>query len=141
MTWTYDTGLTENRDRVRFLIGDTSQSNQLLQDEELDYALTSEGNLYAAAALAAESLSGQFSNSVDKSVGDLKLRFADRASRYSALAKVLRQRLLMNVGFATTGAESISSKDVDEADTDLVVPFFTRDMHESIPTLPRDPTS
>lgn len=138
MTWTYNTALTANKDKVRFLVGDTDQTDQLVQDEEIAFTLTSEGNVFSAAALVAETLSGKFSNAVDKSIGDLKLKLGQRSERFAELAKSLRRRVSLNVGFTTAGAESRSSKDVDEADFDLVGPFFTRDMHEAIPRLSRD---
>lgn len=128
MAWTYNLDLLEDKDQVRFLIGDTNESGALVQDEEIAFALRTEGSVYAAGALIAESLSAQYAQQTDRSIGDLKLRFSDRSGRYASLAAQLRKRLLLNVRFHTAGAESISSKDIDPADTDLVQPFFTRDM-------------
>lgn len=138
MTWTYDIALTETRDQVRFLVGDTDTADQMVQDEEINWAITSEGSVFASAALVAETLSGKFSSQVDKSVGDLKLKFGDRADRFATLAKTLRARVSLNVRFHTAGAESISSKDVDESDRDLVDPFFRRGMHDNVHILGAD---
>ena len=51
MTWSYDsTGFAANRDKVRFYIGDTSSSAQLLTNEEINFALDEEGGVVPAAA-------------------------------------------------------------------------------------------
>ena len=50
MTWTYtgDPNVSD-RDKIRFLIGDTDTNDQLVNDEEIEWALTEAGSIYQAA--------------------------------------------------------------------------------------------
>lgn len=98
MSWTY----TQNpgsipRDRIRFLIGDTTQSPTSLSDDELAYLLTESGNnTEMAAANAADLWAGKFAglSASSKSVGDLQIAqdHAGACARLSATASRLRAR-------------------------------------------------
>lgn len=129
MTWSYDVALTQEKDQVRWLVGDTTISDQLVADEEIEWALDQEGGVFAAAALVAETLSNQFARVVDKQVGDLKIKTADRVKNYSQLADRLRRRVLLNTSGLVMSAQSRAEKLEDVLDTDMVPPFFTREMH------------
>jgi hypothetical protein len=129
MTWSYDNSLIADRDKVRFLVGDTDQANQLAQNEEIDWALTEAGDIYAAASLVAETIATSFAGRATKAIGDLKLGFTDQYERYIALSASLKKRLLLNAKAISAGAETESGKDLDEANTELIVPYFTREMH------------
>jgi hypothetical protein len=76
MTWTYsgDPGASA-LDEIRFLIGDTDTSSQLLSNEEIDYLYDAYSDAYAAAVACVVALIGQASRSVEESkkVGDLSL--------------------------------------------------------------------
>jgi hypothetical protein len=135
MTWTYDSALTDTKDQVRFLVGDTTQSAQLVQDEEIDWALTVEGNVFSAAALVATTLASTFAGKVEKAVGDLKLRYGDQYNNYLVLAKQLRGRVSLDAKAMSAGAESLSTKEPDETNTDLVQPFFRRGTHDPLEPL------
>lgn len=53
MAWTYD--ITTNRGKVRFLSTDSDTLNQIFDDSEIDFCLTTTGNdIYEAAALTCE---------------------------------------------------------------------------------------
>jgi len=130
MTWTYDSALTAAKDQVRFLIGDTTQSDPLVQDEEIAWAITTEGNTFAAAALIATTLASTFAGKVQKAVGDLKLTYGEQYSNYLTLAKQLRARVTLDSRAMSAGAETLSAKEVDELNTDLVQPFFRRGTHD-----------
>lgn len=55
-----------DRDRVRFLIGDTDNDNIMLQNSEIDYLLALEGNdIFGAAARCCDSIAAMFSREVD----------------------------------------------------------------------------
>jgi len=92
MTWTYGGDpSTPPRDTVRFLIGDTDSSNELLSDGEIAYLLAQWNNdTYVAATHACEALASKFAGKSDmsKSVGDLSIstRYGEQSDRYKALA-------------------------------------------------------
>lgn len=129
MTWTYqqspDSSSTGGRrDAVRLLLKDTNSAAQLYQDEELAFFLTENGNnVYRAAADAAVGLSAREAES--KSVGDLAISgfgktWGDLARHYKLRAD--------SQATPFAGGISISNKEAYDADTDRVVPSFTRNV-------------
>lgn len=89
MAWTY-TGdpAHSDRDRVRFLIGDTDTNDQLLNDAEIDWIFTEAGeSFYQAAHDACHAIASKFARmATSKSVGDLSLSYQDRSQSFYALA-------------------------------------------------------
>ena len=88
MAWTY-TGdpNVSNRDKIRFLIGDTDTNDQLVNDEEIAWALSEAGSIYQAAHDLCTVIGSKFARmATSKSVGDLSLSYADRAEAYHRLA-------------------------------------------------------
>ena len=98
MAWTYSGDpSSSDRDKVRFLIGDTDTNNQLLQDAEITFLLNQwNSDAYVAAAHACDALAAKFSAKSDysKSVGDLSIStmYGQQADRYRGLgAQLLAQ--------------------------------------------------
>lgn len=128
MTWTFTSAdLSGSREQIRTRIGDTDSADPLLTDEQIAYALSEEGSVKNAAALAAEWIAAYFSRLADKSVGDLRIDYSARAERYLALAASLRSRSA-RAALPYFGGISETTKDSREADTDRVKPAFTVDM-------------
>lgn len=104
--WTYSGDPTDSaKDEVRFLIGDTDSSSQLISDEEVNYLVgiypASAGTAnFLAAAAAARSIAARYTGAVSKQVGSLRINLAERASQYAELAKTLEEA-------ATTGAGQV----------------------------------
>ncbi|MBW2084440.1 MAG: hypothetical protein JRI54_00190 [Deltaproteobacteria bacterium] len=92
MTWSYDSSLSTDKDKVRFHIGDTDETDQLLQDEEITYLLTETTNVLLAASRAAKAITAKFSRQADKAVGDLRISLSQKAKTYMALATDLEKR-------------------------------------------------
>ena len=97
MTWTYgnspsdNVNGTYNIDLLRFLIGDTDTDHQLLQDEELDFLISTQSNYYMAAAIAADALTAKFAPSTQEKLGDWSQDFQQRYDHFLALSKELRR--------------------------------------------------
>ena len=124
MSFTYDPS-SSGLSYVRLRVGDTSSGSARLSDEEITTLLSVAGNRTIAAALAAESIAGKFSRSVDKTVGRLSLSLGKASQSYFDLAR--RLRLEANLQAAPyAGGLSESEKDSDIADSDLVRPAFRR---------------
>jgi hypothetical protein len=89
VTWTYtgDPNVSD-RDKVRFLIGDTDTTDQLLSDEEIAWALdNTDDSIYQAAHDLCVSLAAKFARlATSKSVGDLSLSYSDRSMAFYSLA-------------------------------------------------------
>lgn len=136
MSWSYIPGETD-RDWIRFVIGDTDSTDELLQDEEIDAAITNEGNKYAAAAMCAEAIGGKFSRQSNKTVGPLSISASERSAQYFALAERLRRSIGRRVAAWAGGISESEMRDA-EKDTDRVEPSFERGMHDSDETVPTD---
>lgn len=139
--WTY-TGdpASSDRDAVRFLIGDTIETAAIFQDEEIDWLVLQNGNIYFAAALAADAAAAQFAGAQSqgavktKTVGALSISYDDsaRASEFRQLARDLRFRGAVNSTIITySGGISKSDKQTREQDTDWDKPSFARGMHDN----------
>jgi len=94
MTWSYDSTLPTDTDKVRFHIGDTDETDQLLQNEEINYLLSETTNVLLAASRAAKTVAAKFSRQADKTVGDLRISLSQKAKAYMALAADLEKRAL-----------------------------------------------
>lgn len=128
MSWSYYPGKS-TRDWVRFVIGDTDENDQLLANEEIDAALTTEGSQYAAAAVCCEALAAKYSDARTKKVGPLTISGAERARSYLELAKRLRATVGRKVAAYAGG---ISRSDIDSVrdDTDRYEGAFREGMHD-----------
>ena len=59
MSWSYDTSLPTNKDKVRVSIGDTDSSDQQLSDEEINALLTVHGSVRSTAIAVARMLAAK----------------------------------------------------------------------------------
>lgn len=152
MAWTYNvvefantevgyyTGSTiGDRYQVRMHIQDTNESRQLFQDEEIDWQLTQEANVYMAAAALCETLVSKAGGGGVKSkkVGDLRIEYD--VAFYVQRAAMLRSR---GCGHQLPYAGGISKVDktAQNANTDRVQPSVFRNLDENpaapAPTVP-----
>lgn len=130
MTWTYSGDPSaSDRDKVRFLVGDTQTADQLVTDEEIAWLLSEASGVYPAAVMACESIAAQFARLADTQVDDGRVSLSQRAKGYRDLAATLRSRVAVSSVSLFAGGISISDKQTAESDTDRVPPIFTRDMH------------
>lgn len=94
MAFTYVDPTSGDRDKVRFLIQDTDPTDPLLQDAEITFLLSTWGNIYAAAAYAAEAIAGRYAHKTNysRSIGDLSISesYATSAAEFRELAKSLK---------------------------------------------------
>jgi len=92
MTWSYNLALTATADKVRFLIGDTDPTRQLMQDEEISFLVTGNGSVREVAAQACEALATRFAAQGDLAVGDLRISALVQAKYYQTRANQLRRQ-------------------------------------------------
>ncbi len=131
MTWTYSGDPSDSsRDEVRFLVGDTDSTDELVSDEEIAYAIVEESNNLLAAAKVAKAIMAKFARLVDKTVGDLKLNYSQRLAAYKELIEQLTERGTESAGMPYSGGISISDKKTIRDNSDRVDPTFTRGMHQ-----------
>lgn len=124
MTWTY-TAPTTDRDKIRFLCGDTDTTDQLVTDEEIAYVLTTRTNLYLAAADVCEAVAAKYSRKADTSNGALSVSASQRSGQYATRAQELRARAnSLGAPAFFAGGQTVSGKDDLSADSDAVQPAF-----------------
>jgi hypothetical protein len=137
----------QNRDTVRFLIGDTMPSDPQLQDGEIDgliYTTRSSSSgtgtqvgattvdLYQAAIAAVVALAGIYTRKANKSVGDLSVQSAAIADNYRKLrSDLMSQAARHSVPIPYAGAISVADKEIDASDTDIPAWDFTIGMDDN----------
>lgn len=121
MTWSYDSTLATDRDKVRFEIQDTEESDQLFSDEEIDARLTSMGSVPATVLDLAKKLMMKFARLVDVTVGKVSEANSQRYAAYKDLVTRLEQE---NAAYClpSFGGTSVSNNETLDADTGLVQP-------------------
>jgi hypothetical protein len=132
MTFTYTTDFSNQRNRVRLLLGDTDSSAPLMQDEELAAFLAGgqlgQANDYLAAVLAAQAVLAKFSHvSVDMSAGGTSVSLSQRVTQLREMLPIWRAQAAVATTVAPfVGGVSIAAKQAREDDADRVQPAFTR---------------
>ncbi|MFO0271367.1 MAG: hypothetical protein ACK53W_12635 [Gemmatimonadota bacterium] len=86
MTWTYNETLATAKDKVRWLVGDTDANEPLVQDEEIAFALSEEGSVYAAGATVARAIAARFARRPSTSIDGLSITMRERVEHYNRLA-------------------------------------------------------
>jgi hypothetical protein len=120
-------------DFVRFSIRDTSTSDELLEDNEINGLLTEHGSKYQAAAAAAEAVALGFAREADDiTMGKLRIDRSKRADMYFTLAKRLKLDARRRVA-PWAGGISKTDKETRRDDSDRVKPSFAIGMHETQP--------
>ena len=136
MSWTYsgDPGYSD-RDAVRFLMQDTDSSDQLTTNEEIDWILSTQPNVYLAAARALRTLAVKFSDQgTSKSVGGLSISYSERGSKFLETARALESSAKRGVTAVIrpySGGISKADKEANEADSDWVKPWASYGMHDN----------
>lgn len=133
MTWTYDTALATSKDQVRFWLGDTDTSDQLLSDEEIAAQVTAEGTARRAAIACARALAAKFGRKAQSITDDIgaSVRYGDRAQFYLDLAAELKRSSATLAVTPFAGGISIAGKQSQASNTDRVPPAFTVTTHDT----------
>jgi len=132
VSFTYDLAViaTSEKDQVRLLIGDTDSTDVLLQDEEINYFLTAEGSVYAAAVAGCKSIAASLNRQPGEFwAGSVRISNSDRANEYLKMAETLQRRNTLISARPFAGGISKADKETRENDSDRVKPSFTRALH------------
>jgi len=100
------------KDTVRFLAKATGTTKEdgFVTDEEIQWVLREEPNVYMAAARVAEQVASFFGAKQSKTVGPLSIDYRNQASSYTTLAGQLRSQAnstTKNVGPISTGNDTV----------------------------------
>ena len=148
MAWSYDptdldtTTASGRLNTVRLLVGDTDTVDQQVQNEEITFSLSENGNnIYYAAAWSARNISSKYSRKVNTSLdGALKADYSDLAKQYKTLADDLEYQGKTNgsgssvgIGVLAGGITKTGIETVRE-NTDRIEGSFRRDRFKNPPS-------
>ena len=144
MAWSYDptnldtTTVNGRLNSVRLLLGDTIETDQQAQDEEVIFALSqTNNNVYFAAAWVARIVASKYARNVDVQLdGALSANYSDLASKFTSLADSLEFQ--GKKAGATLGvlAGGITKTQIEaaRANTNRIEGSFRRDQFKNPPS-------
>lgn len=131
MTWSYSGNpASSNMDAVRFEMGDTDSSDPLVQNEEINYALSKESGIYSAAARCLEAIARRFAREADNSLGPMRITASQKSKAFAEEAAKLRKKATA-YGSPYAGGLSKAEDSTDAADADLKASTFSKGMMDN----------
>jgi hypothetical protein len=144
MAWTYnatDLNTTTSSGRintVRLLVGDTDTTDQQVQNEEITFALSENGNnTYLAAAWVARVISSKYARLVTTKLdGALSANYSDLAKQYQSLSDQLEYQGKTNGASIGILAGGITKSGIEavRANTNRIEGSFRRDRFKNPPS-------
>jgi hypothetical protein len=139
MAWSYGGDLSVSElDAVRFEITDTNTNDQLLQNEEIQFALDQESSVLGAAARCCEVIARKLARVPDRKIGGTTISNASSVKVFMDLAKDLRKRSTMMNGVPYAGGIYKEDTEAYENNPALNKPYFDRKMHDYYQTANTD---
>jgi glycerate-2-kinase len=144
MAWSYDPTDLDNTTAsgrlniVRLLVGDTDTVDQQVQNEEIAFGLSENGNnIYLSASWVARAISSKYSRQVTTSLdGALSADYSDLAKQYQTLADQLEYQGKTNGASVGILAGGITKTQVEgvRANTNRIEGSFRRDRFKNPPS-------
>ena len=144
MAWSYDptdldtTTASGRLNTVRLLVGDTNTEDQQVQNEEITFGLSENGNnVYYAGAWIARAISSKYSRQVTTSLdGALKADYSDLSKQYKTLADDLEYQGKTSGAVIGVLAGGITKSGIEavRANTNRVEGSFRRDRFKNPPS-------
>lgn len=144
MAWSYDptdldtTTASGRLNTVRLLVGDTETIDQQVQNEEITFGLSENGdNVYYAGAWIARAIASKYSRKVNTSLdGALKADYSDLAKQYKVLADDLEYQGKTSGAVIGVLAGGITKSGVEavRANTNRIEGSFRRDRFKNPPS-------
>ena len=135
MVWSYNGKPSTNpsdRNTVRFIIGDIIELRPLFQDEELDYLLLkNSGDNNSAAIDALQIKITELSLYGDGKLGAFEFDFSSVIENMKATLSNLRASQSTSSSMFYAGGISISDKEANNSNEDLVFHRFYRGQHDN----------
>lgn len=134
MSWSYNpsdlvtTTASGRLNSVRLLIGDTDTNDQIMQNEEIVFALAqTTDNVYYAGSWACHMIASKYSRLVDLKIEGSSTNYSDLAKQYITMSDHLNDLGKRTNGRSlgvSAGGISITDMQVAQDDTDRVDPAF-----------------
>lgn len=117
--------LTVISDEVRFLLGDTKASKNLIEDQEIEYALDKENqNAHQASARLADGLSARYAREAIVRTGSITTSLGSISKQFAELAIRLRQAVAPTLFISNLNDKGVH--DSQKIDTSIVQPSMKR---------------
>lgn len=112
-------------DAVRAMVGDTDLVTALLDDNTYTFILATETNVYARAAMAAQSLAGKYAQQFNKRIGDFWRDAKPIFEHYAELAKDYRRQARVRIKARPfAGGIDVTEVETWRADDSIIQPRF-----------------
>lgn len=132
----YDEKLPDDRNKVRFLIGDTDNADLILRDEEVTYCLSVENDdIFFAAARACETIAARFARDVNYRFSTMWQDAGDAFDHYMGLAERLRKSDSSEFTAIDLQVSPVMQKRMDDFGPEV----FWFGMHDN-PSISQDPS-
>jgi len=119
MSFTYSGDpANSNRDAVRFLIQDTDQADYFLEDAELDWLISEESTVKAAASRAAKAIATQFARLADTDIESVSVKYSQKQRQYLQMATRLEIEAASGSGVASPDVNGVSISDMESVRED-----------------------
>ncbi|MFI5380737.1 MAG: hypothetical protein ACHRHE_15670 [Tepidisphaerales bacterium] len=124
---------TSLKDQVRFNIGDTDSSDWQLQDEEIQWAITTRGNQWGATSMCANALAGKYARLTAISADGVSQQLGQRITNYRLLADEFERKEVIYCATPSVFGVSVSQMLATLADSDRVPDIFRLAMNDNPP--------
>ena len=134
MAFTYEANLAvSSRDQVRFLVGDTDNTEFFLHDGEIEWLVSRwliKGSVYYVAAMACEAIAAKFAREVTTTSDSQTVGTSELQNKYMELAaRLMRQHeTLLTGGEVSMGGVNAG----EQPDPTVTSPAFGTGMHDYI---------
>lgn len=128
MSWTYADILDSDKDKIRFLVGDTDGADQQISDEGIINMQTLVGgDVFTVAASICDGLAGKYARLRDVSIDSLRVNYGNQSQSYSKLAIRLRGQAgsSATIGTPTVTGVSLGEMAAVNSDNDRVPSSIT----------------
>jgi hypothetical protein len=116
-----------NKDELRFYVGDTDMEDAILSDEEIYFILSTEKSFDRSVIVALERIVHRLANEVSTALGPSRIEAQQRYNHYRELHRQIRGQFdLQRVG-VFAGGININQKRRAQQDKNRTAPFFTRE--------------
>jgi hypothetical protein len=139
MTWTYSGNPSASaKDAIRFSVGDTDTTDQLLSDEEIAYITTTFGSSFYGASQAALAIAAKFARLMSRNIGGLSADFAAKYQHYLELSDSIKNNEEMFPVAPYGSGWSKSQKETIRNNDDREETFSEKGIHDNRRYAPAD---
>lgn len=142
MTWSYSGNPSSSTgDAVRFLVGDTDTTDQLISNEEIAFFVAEFNNARRSASEAARAIAAKYARLMSRSIGGLSADFSAKYRQYLELADNLLSKEEMKPVALFISGYTKSQKEIVELDDDRESTFSRKGIMDNKRSSPSDNAS